>query len=82
MCIMQKWTIQLRFCFFLNYCLSFRANLQRVPVDQVVFLRSRVRARQKGCAQLISSEAGVARFWDIFSAKKEPLGKFDMCMYM
>lgn len=51
------------------------ANLQHVPVDRVIFLRTRVRARQKGSAQLVSSEAGVARFWDIFSAKKEPLGQ-------
>ena len=54
--------------------LFFSANLERVPVDRVIFLRTRVRARQKGSAQLISSEAGVARFWDIFSPKREPLG--------
>lgn len=51
-------------------------HLQHVPVDQVLFLRTRVRARSmtgKSMAILISSEAGMARFWDILGPQ-DPLG--------
>ena len=44
-----------------------------VPVDQVLFLTRRIRSRVKGNAVLVTSEAGVAKFWDIFGYKK-PVG--------
>ena len=46
---------------------------EHAPVDKLQFLRTRMRTRQKGSAVLISSEGGMARFWDIFG-KPEPLG--------
>ena len=49
-------------------------RLQHVPVDQLLFLKTRVRTRQKGAAVLVSSEGGLARFWDIFRPR-EPVGK-------
>lgn len=50
-----------------------RMELQHVPVDQVLFLRSRVKARVTGVATLVSSEGGNANFMDIFG-KKDPVG--------
>ncbi len=48
-------------------------HLQHVPVDQVLFLRSRVKVKVKGVATLVSSEGGNASFLDIFG-KKESMG--------
>lgn len=53
---------------------SHSVRLQHVPVDQLLFLKTRVRARQNGAAVLVSSEGGLARFWDIFGPR-EPIGK-------
>lgn len=53
---------------------SHSVRLQHVPVDQLLFLKTRVRARQKGTAVLVSSEGGLARFWDIFGPR-EPIGE-------
>ncbi len=49
--------------------------MQHVPVNQLLFLKARFRSNRKGSAILVSSEGGMARFWDIFSTSNEPLGK-------
>lgn len=46
---------------------------EHVPVDQVLFLSGRMHLRDKGSAVLVTSEAGVAKFWDLFSQKR-PIG--------
>ncbi len=50
-----------------------RMDLQHVPVDQILFLKTRVKARLKDVATLVSSEGGSANFFDIFG-KREPIG--------
>lgn len=45
-----------------------------VPIDEVLFLSRRIRSRDKGMAALVTSEGGVAKFWDLFSYKK-PVGE-------
>lgn len=48
---------------------------QHVPVDQVVLLPRRIQARNRQSgAVLITSEAGMAKFWDLFGHKR-PIGK-------
>ena len=59
---------------------SHSVRLQHVPVDQLLFLKTRVRARQNGAAVLVSSEGGLARFWDIFGPR-EPIGKKESKTY-
>lgn len=49
------------------------ASSLHVPVDQVLFLPERVRSKSKGSAVLVTSEAGMAKFWDLFG-HKEPVG--------
>jgi len=49
------------------------SQIQHVPVDQLVFLHTRIRAKMKGAGVLVSSEAGVANFWDLFG-KSNPVG--------
>lgn len=51
-------------------------HLTRVPIDQLLFLRTRLRGHScKGSASLVSSEGGHARFWDLFGAG-DPIGEF------
>ena len=47
--------------------------LQHVPVDKVLFLKKRMKTRQQNKAVLVSSEAGMARFWS-FPGEKESQG--------
>ena len=48
---------------------------QYVPVDQVILLPRRIQSRDKGSgAVMITSEAGMAKFWDLFGHKR-PIGK-------
>ncbi len=49
------------------------AQIQHVPVDQLLFLHTRMRAKVKGAGVMVSSEAGVANFWDLFG-KTNPVG--------
>ena len=50
---------------------------KHVPVDQVLLLSGRLHSRDRNSggsgAVLITSEAGVAKFWDLFG-HKAPLG--------
>ena len=55
------------------------SQIQHVPVDQLIFLHSRMRAKVKGAGILVSSEAGVANFWDLFG-KLNPVGMLQIPM--
>ena len=49
-------------------------HLQHVPVDKLLFLKSRLRSGIKGQGTLVSSEAGCAHFWNMFSTGS-PMGE-------
>ena len=53
-------------------------HMQHVPIDQVLFLSMRMHTRNKGSAVLVTSEAGIANFWDIFGHER-PKGIFYDC---
>ena len=52
-----------------------RAHVRYTPVDKLLFLKTRVTENCEGVATLVSSEGGVARFWDIHGSEQD-LGKF------
>src|ERR1700733_6743534 len=41
------------------------------PVDKLLFLLARAEARQTEAAILVSSEAGILRWWSVFGRKPE-----------
>ena len=41
------------------------SHLNHVPVDQILFLKTRVRSKIKGQGTLVTSEGGRAHFWDM-----------------
>jgi hypothetical protein len=51
-------------CIYLN-------TRQPAPVDKVIFLHVRTKCKRTEAAILVSSEAGVLRWWSIFGVKKE-----------
>lgn len=48
------------------------------PVDKLMFLLARAEARQTEAAILVSSEAGILRWWSVFGRNPE-LGHFNAC---
>ncbi|XP_013420475.1 WD repeat-containing protein on Y chromosome isoform X3 [Lingula anatina] len=51
------------------------AKGQAAPVDKLLFLHNRAHGKYLDCAFLISSEAGVLRWWSIYN-KKHEFGSF------
>ncbi|CAI8023726.1 WD repeat-containing protein 49, partial [Geodia barretti] len=50
-----------------------RSHLHHVPVDKLLFLKTRVKSKARGQSTLVTSEGGHAFFWDMFSSGP-PLG--------
>ena len=48
-------------------------HLHHAPVDQLLFLKARVRSKVIGQSALVSSEGGHAHFWDMFRTG-QPMG--------
>ncbi len=53
-----------------SHLASSATSPHHVPIDEVLFLSRRIHSREKGMAVLVTSEAGVAKFWDLFGYKK------------
>jgi hypothetical protein len=44
---------------------------QLAPVDRLLFLRARATVKQTESAFLLSSEAGIIRWWGLYGGRKE-----------
>ncbi|KAL5473894.1 hypothetical protein EMCRGX_G028458 [Ephydatia muelleri] len=56
---------------------SASAHVRYAPVDKLLFLKTRITESCEGVATLVSSEGGMARFWDIHGSGQD-LGNFPL----
>ena len=51
------------------------SHLQHVPIDQLLFLKTRVKSKNRGQGTLVTSEGGFAYFWDMFASTNTSLSE-------